>query len=208
MAISQITYTNKVSLNENASVPDINKVKADDMNEIKSVVNGNSQVLNNTALIGEIKAYAGTTLPTGYLYCDGTAVSRTDYADLFNVIGTTYGNGDGSTTFNLPDLGGRVPVGLHYGETEFLNLGQSGGEKTHTLTVGEMPEHNHAMNNYSGGGNKNQFHTVNEFYSYHGDQSYWNYNNPNVWTSKTGSNQAHNNLQPYLVVHYIIRATY
>jgi microcystin-dependent protein len=61
---------------------------------------------------GRIEAYAGATAPTGYLLCDGTAVSRTTYAGLFAVTSTTYGVGDGSTTFNVPDLRGRVPVGV------------------------------------------------------------------------------------------------
>lgn len=65
-----------------------------------------------TTLPGKIEAYAGTTAPTGYLICDGTAVSRTVYAALFVVTSTTYGVGDGSTTFNIPDLRGRVPVGV------------------------------------------------------------------------------------------------
>lgn len=60
---------------------------------------------------GTLHAFAGATAPLGYLLCDGTAVSRTTYASLFAVVGTTYGSGNGSTTFNLPDLRGRVPVG-------------------------------------------------------------------------------------------------
>lgn len=57
-------------------------------------------------ITGQIITYAGTTAPSGYLACDGSAVSRTTYANLFAVIGTTYGEGDGSTTFNLPDFSG------------------------------------------------------------------------------------------------------
>jgi len=60
---------------------------------------------------GVILPYGAATAPSGYLLCDGSAVSRTTYADLFSVIGTTYGAGDGSTTFNLPHLKGTVPVG-------------------------------------------------------------------------------------------------
>lgn len=61
---------------------------------------------------GLVESYAGTTAPTGYLLCDGSAVSRTTYATLFNVIGTTFGIGDGSTTFNVPDMRGRYPFGV------------------------------------------------------------------------------------------------
>jgi microcystin-dependent protein len=78
--------------------------------------------------------FAGSTAPTGWLLCDGTAVSRTTYSDLFAITSTTYGVGDGSTTFNLPNLKGRVPVGLDTSQTEFDVLGETGGAKTHTLT--------------------------------------------------------------------------
>lgn len=65
------------------------------------------------SLIGTMQMYAGSSAPTGWLFCDGSAVSRTTYSALYNVIGTTYGTGDGSTTFNLPDLRGRVPIGVN-----------------------------------------------------------------------------------------------
>lgn len=92
---------------------------------------------------GVIQGYAGSAAPTGWLLCDGSAVSRASYADLFTLIGTTYGVGDGSTTFNLPDLKGRVPVGRNAADGSFDVLGESGGAKTHTLTTAEMPNHAH-----------------------------------------------------------------
>ena len=63
------------------------------------------------------------------MICDGRAVSRSDYSELFAVIGTTYGSGDGSTTFNLPNLKGRVPVGKDSSQTEFDTIGETGGSK-------------------------------------------------------------------------------
>ena len=89
-----------------------------------------------------------STAPTGYLLEDGTAVSRTTYADLFAVIGTTYGAGDGSTTFNLPDSRGRVSVNKNPSDTEFDTIGEKYGEKAHTLTGAESGEkgHNHTQN--------------------------------------------------------------
>ena len=93
---------------------------------------------------GIISQFAGETAPNGYLLCQGQAISRTTYANLFNVISTKYGVGDGSTTFNLPDLRGRVPVGLSPSDNDFKTLGSKGGEKAHTLTVQEMPSHNHS----------------------------------------------------------------
>jgi len=92
---------------------------------------------------GAINAYAGSIAPSGWLLCDGAAVSRATYADLFALIGTTYGAGDGTSTFNVPNLKGRVAVGRDATQTEFDVLGETGGAKTHTLTTGEMPSHSH-----------------------------------------------------------------
>lgn len=92
---------------------------------------------------GSISLYGGATAPTGWLLCDGAAVSRTTYSELFAVVGTTYGVGDGSTTFNVPSLSGKVPVGLDSADTDFDALGETGGAKSHTLTESEVPSHNH-----------------------------------------------------------------
>lgn len=101
---------------------------------------------------GAVLEYAGSSAPAGWLLCAGQAVSRATYADLFTAIGTTYGVGDGSTTFNLPDLRGRATVGKDdMGGTSANritgawadSLGGSGGAETHTLTTGEMPAHGH-----------------------------------------------------------------
>ncbi len=113
------------------------KINALVMNEIVSEINRNTPV-------GVISQFAGETAPNGYLLCQGQAVSRTAYASLFNVISTKYGAGDGSTTFNIPDLRGRVPVGKDDRDTDFKTLGNMGGEKAHTLTVQEIPAHNHS----------------------------------------------------------------
>lgn len=85
--------------------------------------------------------FAGSVAPQGYLLCDGSAVSRSTYADLFNLIDTTYGDGDGETTFNLPNLSGKVILGSF----ESYPLGTTGGEETHVLTSGEIPSHNHEV---------------------------------------------------------------
>lgn len=95
--------------------------------------------------IGSLLPYLGSTAPTGYLLADGTAVSRTFYADLFAVVSTTYGVGDGVTTFNLPNLNGRIPVGRDTGQAEFDVLGEIGGVKTVTITQAEMPVHSHGV---------------------------------------------------------------
>jgi microcystin-dependent protein len=90
-----------------------------------------------------------TSAPAGYLAEDGSAVSRTTYATLFSLIGTTYGAGDGSTTFNLPDSRGRVSVNKNPADAEFATIGEKYGEKTHTLSVAELAAHSHNFT-YSG----------------------------------------------------------
>ena len=112
--------------------------------------------------VGTVQMYAGLTAPEGWLICDGSAVSRESYADLYAVIGVNYGLGDGSTTFNLPDLRGSFPVGRHSTDSDFDALGKTGGEKTHSLTTAELPSHSHAVNPPSTGTNAsgNHRHTV------------------------------------------------
>jgi len=116
---------------------------------LQAVRNRVSRVERRTVPTASISAFAAATAPAGWLLCDGTAVSRTTYADLFAAIGTTYGAGDGSTTFNLPNLKGRVPVGQDTAQAEFNVLGEVGGAKTHTLSVTEMPSHTHVQNSHT-----------------------------------------------------------
>lgn len=112
--------------------------------------------------VGALMPYAGNTAPSGWLLADGSAVSRTTYASLFAVLGTTYGAGDGSTTFNLPDLRGRVPAGkddmggvaanrLTSGGSgvDGVTLGAQGGSETHTLLSSEIPSHAHGAGTFS-----------------------------------------------------------
>jgi microcystin-dependent protein len=80
---------------------------------------------------GSMQMFGGTTAPAGWLICDGSAVSRTTYADLFAVTNIAYGSGDGSTTFNLPDMRGRMPIGVNGGDLDFKGRGFTGGGKTH-----------------------------------------------------------------------------
>lgn len=91
----------------------------------------------NVVPTGSILPYAGGTAPDGWLLCDGSQVNRVDYKALFDVIGTTYGIGDGSTTYNLPDLRGRFPLGKAAAGTG-STLGGTGGslDHTHTVTTG------------------------------------------------------------------------
>ena len=112
-----------------------------------------SAKLDSTVLpVGTVLPYAGSSAPTGWLLCQGQAVSRTTYATLFALIGTTYGSGDGSTTFNLPDLKGRAPIGSGTGSgLTARTLGQKYGAETETIDASELPSHTH-NNSLSDGG--------------------------------------------------------
>lgn len=153
--------------------------------------------LSAIGIVGEIKPYAGSTAPTGALLCDGSAVSRTTYAKLFSVIGTTWGSGDGSTTFNLPNLKGRTLIGAGTATSGTkYNLGASSGEETHTLSIGEMPSHNHEADVYYTGGATGAAKNLYQF----------TYNTiaGSMFTADTGGGGTHNNMQPYSVINYII----
>jgi len=84
-------------------------------------------------LVGEILMYGSASIPDGYLECNGAAVSRTTYATLFGVIGTLFGVGDGSTTFNVPNLKGSVAIGYKSTDSDFNAVGKTGGAKTVNL---------------------------------------------------------------------------
>ena len=158
---------------------------------------------------GAVLPYAGSSAPTGFLLCYGQAISRSTYADLFSAISTTYGTGDGSSTFNVPDLRGRVVAGQDdmggssgdnltglSGGVNGDTLGATGGSETHTLTTAQMPAHTHtvtAHENPGGTGDSNG--------SEGGDSSY----DRSSTTSSTGGGDAHNNVQPTIILNYIIK---
>ena len=170
----------------------------------------NAANLNATInLTGFIQMYAGSTAPTGWLMCDGSAVSRTTYADLYAVIGTTYGSGDGSTTFNLPDLRGRVAVGYKSTDTSFDTLGETGGEKTHTLSINEMPSHIHDGLYWASSPTTYPV-SLNSGSASAGYKLDWStgaqpISQGSLKAAPNGGGQPHNILQPYIVTNYIIK---
>lgn len=158
---------------------------------------------------GAIMAYAGSTVPDGWLLCDGSAVSRTDHADLFDIIGTTYGVGDGSTTFNVPDLQGRTIVGVGSGSgLSARALGDTFGAETHTLTTAEIPSHTHVDT-----GHAHTEVTATAFAGFTGGPPPVPSAIPGVGVTglasatltNTGGDGAHNIIQPSAALNYIIR---
>lgn len=144
---------------------------------------------------GSITMYAGSQAPAGYLLCNGNAVSRTTYSDLFSVIGTTYGAGDGETSFNLPDLRGRTPIGVGSSDNNehVFTLGATGGEYEHVLTIDELARHQHGLTQgYVQTGSTGGF-ALTDFTGASGD------------TEQVGQDLGHNTVQPYLALNYIIK---
>ena len=154
--------------------------------------------------LGTVLPYAGDSAPDTYLLCDGAEVSRETYADLFAVIGTKYGAGNGSTTFNLPNLKGRIPLGLDPNDSDFNDRGKSGGAKTHTLTEAEMPSHDHQLQYYAGSSSPISGLGLVSIPREGGGQQW--YDMPYSKIVAKGGGGAHNNLQPYLVMNFIIKA--
>lgn len=142
-------------------------------------------------IVGEIRIWSGTTPPDGWFFCDGRELAVADYQDLYDVFETDYNPSAPSGYFNIPDIRGRVVVMRDTSQSEFIVNGQTGGEKTHTLTIAEMPSHNHAYASNASG-------TPAWF-----NPTTWG-PNANYKTGSTGGGGAHNNLQPYLVLNYII----
>ncbi len=150
--------------------------------------------VGDTFPIGMYAYFAGENAPTNWLRCDGQEVSRTEYKELFNAIGTTYGTGDGSTTFNLPNINleNRTLVGSS-GDGEF-SVGNTGGEKEHALTISEMPAHSHGIScGWTSGETPKLFYNSN------------NASN-SMGTESMGGNQPHNNMPPFMASICCIKA--
>lgn len=176
--------------------------------------------------VGIINPFGGNNAPPGWLICDGREVSRFDYSSLFNVIGTTYGSGNDSTTFNLPDLRKRVPVGYSSNDNGYDTLGDSIGNETHSLSIDELAKHSHP-NSVSSDGLHNHL-MYNKWNSYgDGNTSGNGFTSPgNGWNqdgyednytnnggdhthtvtiTETGEGVPFSLLQPSLLINYIIK---
>lgn len=157
--------------------------------------------------IGEIRMFGGNFAPTGWAFCDGSEMAISQNDTLFNLIGTTYG-GDGVTTFNLPDLRGRLPVHQGTGsEGAVYALGQTGGVETVTLTAQQMPSHLHApaaasADGTQGGPGGNVLAGSSSVALYSSDAPNTTLD-PSV-VANAGGSQPHDNRQPSLCVSFII----
>lgn len=158
--------------------------------------------------VGEITMFGGNFAPLGWVMCDGQLLSTKNYPNLFHVIGTTYG-GDGRTTFAVPDLCGRIPVGAGRNPetgTDF-NLAQAGGTETVALTVQQLPSHSHAARCQSAAGNSAG--SENKFWATTSGQVLYQPAAADAAmaptaTSTVGGGQAHSNEMPFLPLNFII----
>lgn len=156
--------------------------------------------------IGEIRIFAGNFAPAGWMLCQGQLLPISENDTLFNLIGTTYG-GDGQETFGLPDLQGRAPIHMGSNGTSTYTIGQNGGVETVTLTTNQIPIHNHPYlaSTDAGGAISPQDAVV-------GSETNVKLFRPQAATAplntsaigSAGGSQPHENIQPYLVINYII----
>lgn len=183
----------------------------------------NADVVAAAHLTGEVKEIAFAAIPSGWLLCDGSAVSRTTYANLFAKISTVYGVGNGSTTFNVPNKKGSVGAGYDAAVAAFNTLGKTGGVVEHALSVAELAAHNHSVS--SSGAHTHTSKFISEALTLAVDQSVQidrlvtnaeaiftnsaqsvpSGGSHTHTTQNKGSGNAHTNLQPYQVFNYIIK---
>ncbi|MGH1337050.1 MAG: phage tail protein [Aureispira sp.] len=159
-------------------------------------------------LLAEVKLFAGNFPPRGWAFCDGQLLPISQNAALFSLLGTMYG-GDGRTTFGLPDLRGRTPIGPRQGAglTPYRE-GQFGGQEHVTLTNSQMPSHSHNLNADVNPGTTNvpTNHILANTAAFDNEYSTatpnTSLNSQAIGTS--GGNQSHENRQPFLAINYII----
>lgn len=161
---------------------------------------------------GVILPYGGQSPPSGWFLCDGSAVSRAGFSALFSVIGTSFGAGDGSTTFNLPNLMGRTPIGNGAGSgLTPRSVGDSGGEEAHELSEAEIPSHNHTktdaghFHKYPESGTISGGYTAKHFTLAGSNTQTTGSNTTGITIENAGSGDAHETMQPWLCYTMVIK---
>jgi len=180
--------------------PSTTPSEASNVDHLTAHLAGIDDAIADVIPVGMIMARASTSVPTGWLNCDGSAVSRTTYADLFTQIGTTWGAGNGTTTFNVPDLRSRNIMGEGTGTgLTARTIGGSFGSETHTLDATEIPGHMHAT---TATWSFRIFKAGSSFAFPSGAST----NESGVsQTASTGGGGAHNNIQPNAVCRFMIK---
>ena len=157
--------------------------------------------------VGEIRMFAGSFPPAGWAFCDGTPLPISENEILFQLIGTTFG-GDGESTFQLPDLRGRIPVHQGSGAGTSYILGESAGVESVTLTTQQIPIHTHALLGSKDAGNQstpvNFVLAASNTVSMYKAAAVTGALNAASGSSPTGGSQPHENMQPYLGINFII----
>lgn len=164
-----------------------------------------SSIQTTSPYFGEIQITTANFAPRGWAMCNGQLLPISTNQELFSLLGTTYG-GDGRTTFALPDLRGKMPVGISDIDPSF-SIGVKGGEESHTLTLPELPLHTHYVNASPGTGSLSSPANAYPAINAQGIRQYSSTQNALMnaaAVNPTGSGQPHNNMPPYLVLNYII----
>lgn len=148
--------------------------------------------------LGELRLFAFGFAPKGWAMCNGQLLTIAQNQALFSLLGTTYG-GNGQTTYALPDLRGRVPMHMGGG----FNQGQAAGQERHTVTIQEMPAHNHLVNASTANGNAADPTMLAQFSNGYGAPASLTTLHP-ATVANTGGSQPHENRQPLLVLNWCI----
>jgi microcystin-dependent protein len=153
--------------------------------------------------VGELRIFAGNFAPSGWALCDGRILNISQYDTLFALLGTTYG-GNGTTTFQLPDLRGRIPIHAGTGSSGTYVLGQSSGTESVTLQQNQLPQHGHIVMGASTGGSANPSGNT-----YGSGQQLFSSASPSLAMSPNmvqtaGGSVPHENRMPYQCINYII----
>lgn len=179
---------------ETLSSSDLNKYVRDNVAYLKNAIDSLVAVP-----IGLVAAWLTDTPPSLFRICNGDAISRTTYVDLFTLIGVTFGNGNGTTTFNIPDFKGKVLIGKDSGQTEFDAIAETGGAKTTNI------DHNHSVSITTGG--PNNLAGVDGYDSGGGEVADQGHTHSVSGTTGAASVTSVSVLNPYVVINWIVKVS-